>query len=265
MRPSCLIFGIIGIVYKMIDVLVFLVGLALGSFLNAVVWRLENKKPVGLARSECPLCHHKLNFWDLWPVFSFLKLWGRCRYCRKKISWQYPLVEIACGLGLVFIFNKSVGIWESVFISGIFLLWVLIFVYDFKYLIIPDRFVVVGLVWVSASIFFLNTGNVFSKLFTAIGLFLFFFSMYFFSKGTWVGGGDVKLGFLIGWWLGWPLTLLALLFSYITGAMVGLALLIFKKAGLKTQIPFGPFLVLSSMAAYFYGFQIINWYVQLLS
>ena len=80
-----------------------------------------------------------------------------------------------------------------------------------------------------------------------------------------MGGGDAKLGFLIGWWLGWPLTVLALLFSYITGAVVGLALLIFKKAGLKTQIPFGPFLVLSSMIAYFYGFEIMNWYVQLLS
>ena len=166
----------------MTDSLVFLVGLALGSFLNAVIWRWEHKKPIGLARSECPHCHHQLGFWDLWPVLSFLKLWGRCRYCHKKISWQYPLVEIACGIGLVFIFNKSVGIGETVFISGIFLLGVLIFVYDFKYLIIPDTFVVAGLVWVSASIFFLDTVNIFSKLITATGLFLFFLACIFSPK-----------------------------------------------------------------------------------
>lgn len=241
--------------------LAFILGLVVGSFANAALWRLEKKKNVLWERSECVHCHHKLGFSDLIPVLSFLLLRGRCRYCRQKISWQYPIVEFVSGLAVLYIYHYSGGPAETIFLAGMFLVTFLIFVYDLKFLIIPDVLVILGSAWVLAGGFWLASPLASGAVWTALAVFLFFFLMHQLSKGRWVGGGDAKLGFMLGLWLGWPLGILGLLLAYVTGAMVGLGLMAFKKATLKSQIPFGPFLISGAWLAYLWGSLILEWYV----
>lgn len=241
-------------------VLVFVLGLVLGSFTNAVIWRLEKGKDILVSRSECVHCGRRLGFWDLVPVVSFLILGGRCRYCRQKISWQYPVVESASGLAVLYIYRYSGGLAQAIFLAGMFLVTLLIFVYDLKFLIIPDVLVVLGSAWVLAGGFWLASPLASGAAWTALAVFAFFFLMHKFSQGRWVGGGDAKLGFLLGLWLGWPLGILGLFLAYVTGAMVGLGLVAFKKVTLKSQMPFGPFLITGAWVAYVWGSRIMEWY-----
>lgn len=247
----------------MIGVLFFLFGLIFGSFLNAVIWRLPRQKEVVLDRSECVACGHKLGFYDLLPVVSFLWLRGRCRYCGERISFQYPVVEIISGLGLLAISFLDLNIAEKIWLSGMFLLSVLIFAYDLKYFLIPDRFVIMGLVWVLAGAVVFTNGDFLQHLASGFLVFLFFFLLYFFSKGRWIGGGDPKLGFVIGLWLGWPLGVLAILLAYVVGAAISLVLLAFRSVTMKSRVPFGPFILAGAWGAYFWGGLIIEWYMGL--
>ncbi len=244
-------------------VLALVLGLVGGSFINAMVWRLHKGKKTVWARSQCVHCGHKLGFWDLIPIVSFLVLGGRCRYCRKKISWQYPLVELASGLGFYYLaLNFGLDLW--LWLVGIFLITVFVFVYDVKYLLIPNGVIFLGLAWVASGLwYFKRLGSGYDFL-TAIFIFTFFFLLHYLSKGRWVGGGDAKLGFFLGLWLGWPTGFTAILFAYILGTIIGVGLIVSRQASLKSKIPFGPFLVTGAWIAYLWGDMIIKWYGELL-
>lgn len=244
-------------------IFVFVLGLIFGSFINAVLWRLRSGKSILLERSQCVYCARKLGLWDLFPIVSFLWLKGKCRYCRERISWQYPAIELAAALGVLGVYLWPVGNYEKIWLGGIYLLWLLIFVYDLRHFLIPDRFVIAGFVWVLGGLILIRPGNIVSGLTAGLTISAFFAALYFISKGKWIGGGDVKFGFLLGLWLGWPLGVLALFLAYIIGAVVGVALIGFKKLSLKSQVPFGPFLIAGSMVAYFFGNQMIDWYLNL--
>ncbi|MBI4118792.1 MAG: prepilin peptidase [Parcubacteria group bacterium] len=244
------------------SVLVFVLGLAGGSFINALEWRLYRGKKTVWDRSQCIRCGHKLGVWDLIPVASFLALGGRCRYCRKKISWQYPAVELASGLGLYYLalnFPPDLFIW----LAGIFLITVFIFVYDLKYLLIPHGAVFLGTVWALAGLRYFD-GDFLTSVLSAALMFSFFFLPYYLSKGKWMGGGDSKLGLFLGLWLGWPLVLEGLLMAYVLGTVIGLALIFFKRATLKSKMPFGPFLIIGAWVAYMWGETILVWYENIL-
>lgn len=243
--------------------LFFIFGLVFGSFINAVVWRLRKRKKIVFDQSECIHCGHKLGFWDLFPVLSFLYLKGKCRYCGKKISLQYPIIELLTGFGLFAVSKYGFGLLEDVWLSGIFILSVLIFLYDLKYFLILDRFVVIGIIWIFSGLMFFQKSNFIENFFVATAVFLFFFSIYFFSKGKWMGGGDSKLGFIIGLWLGWPLGILSIFLASITGSVVGLLLVAGNMAKMKSKIPFGPFMVIGAWVSYFFGDQIISLYFRL--
>jgi prepilin signal peptidase PulO-like enzyme (type II secretory pathway) len=240
--------------------LFFIFGLVFGSFINAVVWRLRKHKKIVFDTSECVNCHHKLGFWDLIPVLSFLYLRGKCRYCEKKISLQYPIVELFTGFGLFFVSEYGFGLLEDIWLSGIFILGVLIFLYDLKYFLILDRFIAIGIIWIFVGLIFFQKSNFVENFLVATIIFLFFFSIYFFSKGKWMGGGDSKLGFLIGLWLGWPLGVLSIFLASVLGSVWGLSLVASNMAKMKSRIPFGPFMVIGAWISYFFGGQIINWY-----
>lgn len=247
----------------MTSALVFVLGLILGSFSNAVIWRLGTKKSIVWDRSECTYCGHKLSSLDLIPVLGFLALKGRCRYCSKKISWQYPLVELALALGWWQIRLLPISGAERVWLAGIFWIALLIFVYDLKHMLIPNVFVAIGIAWVVAGVLFLHRTDFWYSFFSGSAVFFFFYLMHIFSQGRWIGGGDAKLGFFLGFWLSYPFAFLGLLFSYIIGAVVGLGLIAFKNISLKSRIPFGPFLIIGFWSAYLWGNKIIDWYVQL--
>lgn len=240
-----------------------LYGLIGGSFINALLWRIPKRKSIYFDRSECTKCGHKLNFLDLVPVLSFILLFGRCRYCKNRINLQYPLVELASGFGLYFLALNFKGL-ELFWLSGIFLLSVFIFVYDLKNLIILNGSVFLGILWVSLGFLYFGFKDVQNNVYVALGIFSFFFFLYFLSKGRWIGGGDAKLGLFLGLWLGWPSGLIGLFFAYIIGSIVGIFLLALRLVNLKSKIPFGPFLIIGAWVSFLWGQKIIEWYTKIL-
>ena len=264
-----------------LSIFVFFFGLCAGSFLNCVICRLGSRKSFLDGRSFCPHCKNKLSWWELIPVFSFVFLRGRCRHCRKNISWQYPLVELAAGILFFLVFRfqfPSFGEYlyfnfQSIFSSFYFWLSVcfllIIFVYDLRHFIIPDEvlYPAIGITVFYRLIVFFQLGDFYfllNPLLSAIAAAMFFFLLYFFSRGKWIGFGDVKLGFFMGLFLGFPNILVALFLAYLIGAIIGVALITFKRKGLKSEIPFGPFLVGGTFIALFCGQNIIYWYFSIL-
>lgn len=284
-------------------VLIFIFGLVFGSFLNVVIYRLRNGRNMISDRSSCPECQSQLKWFDLIPLFSFLYLRGHCRYCHKKISWQYPIVEILSGLIWVGVFYKVFGlqppfipplsgggvwaVFNFFFLSPldkggfggvlsyfyyifIFSAFLIIAVYDFRWKIIPDKIVypaiAVALIYnapplISSLIREEDYGGFLIYLFSAILAFLFFFSFFYFSKGKAMGFGDAKLAFLIGLFLGQRLAITALVLSFIIGAVFGIILLWSRRRTLKSQIAFGPFMVIGAVIAFFFSNFISKFFV----
>ncbi len=273
---------------------IFIFGLIIGSFLNCVIYRLARpnfslwKNLGGLkGRSYCPHCKNRLIWLDLIPIFSFLFLKGKCRYCHKKISIQYPIVEILTGLIFLLIFNHSAGrfalvlgqnaqIFEHFGFSVLNLLFlfyissvlIIIFIYDLKYYLIPDKvlFPTIAIALLYRLFYFSLIWDYLLAVLIASGFFLFIFLI---SKGRWMGFGDVKLAILLGLFLGFPNILVGLFLSFFFGAIIGLALIILNlpaqagKIGLKSEIPFAPFLITGTFIAMFFGDIIIQWYLSL--
>lgn len=257
---------------------IFLFGLCLGSFLNVVIFRLETGEEMIKKRSHCMECGQTLAWYDLIPLVSFLWLSGRCRYCGNKISWQYPLVELATGLLVVSIFSfqfltlrLSV---EGSLVSGC-LLYVLcslvvIFVYDLRHYIIPDVIlfpaIIVTILWRSLESLLLLGGidEIIGRFslyfFSALGAAIFFLAIILITRGKGMGLGDAKLAFLMGVLLGWPDILGALLLAFFTGAVVGVGLIFLGKKNMKSQIPFGPFLIGGTLTMLFFGRFFLEWY-----
>jgi len=268
--------------------IIFLFGTMIGSFLNSVIYRTENRQSFIKGRSYCPACGHKLGFFDLIPVLSFFFLKGRCRYCGQRISWQYPIVEISTGLIFSLIFNFKFLISNGflifnfqTIISTIYLwiisaLLIIIFVYDLKHYVIPDKAIylatgvvllyrllenpAIGRLTLGAGI----SGGLMNPLAAAISVGFFFLLIWFFSKGKWMGFGDVKLAFLGGFFLGYPLVLIALFSAFLIGAIIGLGLVAAKRKRMTSQVPFGPFLATGVFIALFWGQTLIDWYLGLI-
>jgi prepilin signal peptidase PulO-like enzyme (type II secretory pathway) len=250
--------------------LFFLLGLTIGSFLNCFIYRLDKKESPLKGRSFCPHCKHKLEKEDLVPVLSFLLLGGKCRYCSRKISWQYPLLELFFGFLFVFLFNYKLSVLsfaniiDFVYLVVIFCFFAIIFVYDLKELLILDKIVYPAIAFVF--LYNLSDINVLlrSHLPSALGITFLFLAIFLISRGKWLGFGDVKLVFFLGLFLGFPQTLVAFFLSFFSGAIIGLILILSKKKKLKSEIPFAPFLIIGSFVAFFWGIQILDWYISLI-
>jgi len=260
---------------------IFLFGLTVGSFLNCVIYRLalpsfSLKNLGGLkGRSYCPYCKHILSWQDLIPIFSFIFLRGKCRYCQKPISWQYPLVELATGILFVFtliyffpktsiLVNSAMAELTSIYYLVMCCFLIVIFVYDLKHYLIPDQ-----VIYPAIAIAFLyniyqftidNQQSTINNFLSAFGAAAFFLLIVLISHEKWMGMGDVKLAFLMGFFLGSPNILVALFLAFFIGAIAGLILIGLRKKTLKSEIPFGPFLVTGTFLAMFFGQEIINWY-----
>ncbi|MFA5069877.1 MAG: prepilin peptidase [Patescibacteria group bacterium] len=241
-------------------ILVAVFGLIIASFLNVVIYRLHEKKSFIKGHSYCPKCQHALKAADLVPIFSFIRLKGRCRYCRQKISWQYPLGEALLALAfclLFFYFNWS---WSFVFylIDTCFLF--MIFLYDLKYFLILDQVSLPAIVCALIFSIIMEMPLLDLLLGGLIGG-VFFLAQYVISRGHWIGGGDIRLGVLMGFILGWEKFLVALFLAYIAGSLVSLILIIVKRRSLKSQLAFAPFLVASTFITLLYGQRILDWYL----
>ncbi len=261
----------------MISIFVLILGLVVGSFLNVVIYRLKNGGRIIADRSKCPYCKKELQVLDLIPVLSFLFFKGRCRYCKKKISWQYPLVELTTALSFILIFLNinflgssfpAFALWGDIILFLFFVFYlsslIVIFVYDLRYYLIPDVVLLPAILLVLAILVFAVPSSYFfilDNFFGALVFSGFFLAQYLISKGKWVGGGDVKLGILLGLILGWKLALVSLFIAYVTGAIVASALILLKKKTRKDVLAFGPFLIASFIIVLFYGQVILSWYL----
>ncbi len=255
-------------------VALFVLGLILGSFVNAAVWRIKNKKDLVLGRSECTHCHHELAWFDLIPVASWLALGGKCRYCKKKISPQYPLVE----LGVAAYFVLSLAFWPYGFVGAVellaFVVWLIagiplaiLFIYDLRWLLLPDKITLplIGLGLAMAVLHGLQATSVYAFMLDLFGslaiLSGFYLALYLISSGRWVGLGDVKLGAGLALLLcDWRLALIAFFLANLIGTLISLPAIMFKKIQRNSHIPFGPFLILGFILAGLFGQNIIDWY-----
>ena len=264
-------------------------GLIFGSFTNALVWRVkqqevEQKKkksdPKHLAelsiikgRSMCPKCKHELATKDLLPILSWVSLGGKCRYCKKRISVQYPVVEALMGLAFVTSYiwwPESLDALHAV----VFGLWLLLLtglaallVYDLKWYILPNRIIyplafIAGLI---AILKIVNSGEMLlaivnNVLAVAVGGGL-FYVIFQLSEGKWIGGGDVKLGWLLGLVLATPARSFLMIFlASLLGCFASLPLLALNRLKRTSLIPFGPFLILAAFIVVLFGGQILDYY-----
>jgi len=271
----------------------FILGLAVGSFLNVLIYKLEGKKRKNLrGRSFCPECGEAISWYDNVPVVSWLLLGGKCRKCQKKISIQYPLVELFTSLvfvllGYTFLFplltHTPVILSEAKnlipIINLIFWLFfsstlIVIFAYDLKHKVIPNEAIYTGYL---AALFFIvfnafgakSQGVAYLVDHVAAGASAFVIFMLIaivggkIFKQSAMGGGDIKLVLFIGLILGLSGTSVALYFAFTLGAVVGVLTLLTRKKKMNSQIPFGPFLVLGCLASLFFGEKIISFYARI--
>lgn len=237
---------------------VFIIGAAMGSFLNVVVDRLIHNKSL-MGRSHCDHCKKKLEWFELFPILSYVFLKGQCRRCHVKLSFEHPLIEIATGLLYVVTWfmvppESLVLYWGIVSCA-----WVIV-LSDLRYKLISDSmqialflFILFQKIFEKASIFSL-LGDFLSGIFVLLPIGL----IYVITNERAMGLGDVILAGIIGFFLGVGKGLLALYVSFLVGAIVGVVLLVQRKKGMKSAVPFGPFLIIGMLAAGIWGDSLIQ-------
>lgn len=252
-------------------VMIFILGIVIGSFLNVCIYRLPLKKSIVTSPSACPACGERLQPLDLVPVFSYLFLGGKCRYCKTAISAQYPLIEALNGLLYALLYIRFGLVWPLPVSMALVSLLLVISMIDLRHMEIPNGLVVFGLVIGLAQL----AASVFTPYFGAwhsyvIGLFAGAVPLLLIAligalvlKRDAMGGGDVKLMAFAGLIIGWQLTITAYVIGIFTGALAGVALMALGKRKRTDAIPFGPFLSLGVVLSLFFGHAIINWYLGL--
>ncbi len=261
-----------------IAVYLFILGLCLGSFVNALVWRIHVKKDWVKARSQCPNCAHQLAARDLVPVLSWLWLRGKCRYCKAPILGQYPLVEITGALVL----SSSYLLWpyplSEIDNLVLFVTWLVssvgllaLLVYDIRWMILPNKIIYPTFFIAAAGQLIYVIGfepHKFSYLLQwmlsvtiASGIFLVLFLI---SKGRWIGYGDVRLGLITGTLLHSPILALLMIFlASLLGSVAVLPMLLAGKKSLSEKLPYGPFLIAATFICLIFGDNLISYYKSL--
>lgn len=262
--------------FTFLTLIFFFLGLIIGSFLNVVILRFNTHRTFG-GRSACMVCAQTLSWYELIPLFSFLGLRGRCKTCKTKISIQYPLVELFTGIIFVLIFLKFKNLFilndlsfsiSMSYYAVIFSVLLVISVYDLKHKIIPD--LIVGIFGILAFIgIFLFKDSFFSphlpstlEFFSGLILAIPFALIWLVSRGRWMGFGDAKLAIGMGYLLGIYGGISAIMIGSIIGSIVGILLMITstKKYGMKTELPFAPFLALGTIIVFLIGNNLFLFY-----
>ncbi len=247
-------------------ILIGLIGLAIGSFLNVVIYRVPRKIGFVLERSVCPHCGNRLKWYHNIPLVSFIGLRGHCAFCSQPISWRYPIVELLNALLYLFFFSQlgpSVQFLACCFMSSAL---IAVFLIDIEFQIIPDLITLPGIVLgLAVSLMPGGLGILDSLTGLAVGggaLYLIaMLGDYLFKKES-MGGGDIKLAAMLGAFVGWKKVLLIFMSSAVIGLVVSLVLMAASEKIRKERIiPFGPFLALAAMLAIVYGDQIIRYYL----
>lgn len=271
----------------MIIFILFMAGLMIGSFVNAWTWRLHEQESIKASknpdkkylarlsiqkgRSMCTKCKHELAAIDLVPVLSWLYLGGKCRYCHQSIDYDNPSLEIIAPALLIASYIwwphgfKGLGLYYFSFWLAFLVAFIALATYDKRWYVLPDNIikplVILAFVQMLGAILFWHAGlhsivTAFWGVLVSSGL---FYLIFVISKEQWIGGGDVKLGVVLGILLGGPaMSLLMLFIASTLGSLVGVPLLMAGKRNVR--LPFGPFLLVATFIVTLFGSSIINWY-----
>lgn len=238
-------------------------GAAIGSFLNVCIDRLPAGKSISYPPSHCDACQHRLLPNDLIPVFSYLSLRGRCRYCHAPIPLRVPVVELGAGLLFAFLYwhyGLTIEYAITVFFCCLF---IVLMVIDLERGLLPNKIIYPGAVAALIISIFWPQSNILSGLLGGISGFVFFLLLALVSRGG-IGWGDVKLAALIGLVTGFPLVTFALFIGILMGGIIGAVLLLSKIKKRKDAIPFGPFLSIATIITLLWGNNIVGWYLGIL-
>lgn len=237
-------------------IIFFIVGIIMGSFYNVVGYRLPNNMSIAKPPSHCPTCNKRLKFLDLIPIFSYIFLGGKCRYCKTKIAIFYPIVELITGLIFVLsylVFGMTMEMFVAITFSSTL---IIVMISDFKYMIIPDELLIF-----SGILLFVErlsmSGDIITILLDAVIPFVILFLIKLlgdalFKKES-LGGGDIKLMVIFGLVIGWELSILSIFVASFIALPISLIILLIKKTNI---ISFGPYLSLAALLLYFFRFDI---------
>ena len=267
-------------------ILTFVFGTVFGSFLNCMAWRIAHHESVWKGRSHCAVCGHPLGAADLVPVFSYLFLKGRCRYCKEKISPRYMAAEVVCGGGYVISFLRFGLSMRTLQVIVLFSILLALSLVDFEIYEIPDRFILAGIIWYAASSFFadrrlnlmgmtvsvLPGGGMLTPSEWGINLAAGLIGGFAIGGGMLVlslvfdhllgkesmGGGDIKLYFMTCLYLGLAQGVLCLILSCVTGLVIAAVMR-------KNKVPFGPAISVAAFICLLYGETFVNWYLSLIT
>lgn len=249
---------------------IFLFGAIIGSFLNVVILRLPKEQELS-GRSRCIHCKHELGAFDLVPIFSFFWLAGKCRYCKKNISWRYPFIEILSGslltIGYLFYTGQQSdpNILGFLRIAFIIFVSIIVFAIDYEHYLILDKVIFPSiLVLFILNFFLLRQSQAATGLLSGLVLAAFFLLLHLASAGRWMGLGDVKLAVFLGLATPFPLIFINLFLAFGVGAAVGIILMLLGQKNFKSQLPFGTFLSLSTVMTVFFGQQLLDWYLRVI-
>ncbi len=249
------------------NVLAFVLGSIVGSFLNVVIYRLPRGKSIVSPPSSCPSCGERIKPWHNIPILSYLILRGRCAHCGARISPRYPFVELVTGIFCLATF-RIYGLHPAFLVEFIFICLLIVITFiDLDTMTIPDVLSLPGipfaffgsvltgmLTWKTSLVGMLAGG----------GSFWLLSLIYYVVRGKeGLGGGDVKLMAMIGAYTAWPGVLFTVLFASLAGCLVGIVMMLRKKEGLSTMLPFGPFLALGTLVYLYWGPAFYRWYFSL--
>jgi leader peptidase (prepilin peptidase)/N-methyltransferase len=252
---------------------VFMFGLVVGSFLNVCIYRIPRRLSIIMPSSRCPSCNTPIKPWDNIPIVSYLFLGGKCRFCKARISFRYPFVELLNAVLYVLILWRFDFGWHTlvyfIFSSSL----IVITFIDLDFQIIPDRITLSGIpIGFLAGSFFLPDPFARSSLLgmkesligTITGFALFYLVSLIGSaifKKEALGGGDVKMMAMVGALMGWKTVILTTFLGSLTGSIFGILLMVSKGKDRMAKLPFGPFLALGTIITLFYGQEILSWYI----
>lgn len=247
-----------------IFIFIFIFGLLIGSFLNVCIYRIPKKESIVFPASHCPNCNHALKWYDLFPVFSYIFLGGKCRYCNSKISPRYAIVESLNAIMYLFLFWYFGLSIDFLFYAIIISLLIIITFIDIEYMEIPDVLVlsILGTSIVHKLVNYFIFDKNFEIWSSILGLLVsgFIFLIIIVASKGGMGGGDMTLIASLGFVLGLKKIMLTIFLSFVLASIISIFLLITKLKTRKDPIPFGPFIVLAFIIVLFFGERILLWY-----